>query len=310
MESNARNKVKNNGRNRTIMASQIIISKTTENVVSGSEKDVEHFDNNSLSLWWLGQAGFFLKFKNQSVLIDPYLSDFLAQKYKGREFPHIRMTPSPVDPEQLSQLDFVFCTHGHSDHMDPGTLPVLSRNNPFCKFIVPKAEKNTAIERGIDENRIITVNAGESFKLDNDIQLDIIPSAHEILKVNEFGEHSYLGYIIIFNNMRIYHSGDCIPYPGLSEKLRTLNIDVALLPVNGRDKYRNEKGIPGNFTFEEATSLCAESKIPNLIVHHFGMFSFNTVETGDFENKRKLLRDDGLNVIIPDQNNRYRLVKQ
>jgi len=291
------------------MASQIKILKTTEPVFSVPKIQEESWDNVSLSLWWLGQAGFCLKFKNYSVLIDPYLSDFLAQKYKGREFPHVRMMPPPVYPEQIRQLDFVFCTHGHSDHMDPGTLPVLSKNNPSCKFIVPKAEKTTAIERGVDENKIISVNAGESFKLNNDIKLEIISSAHEDLKVNERGEHFYLGYIITFNALRIYHSGDCIPYPGLSDQLKSFNIDMALLPVNGRDNFRNEKGIPGNFTFEEATSLCAECKIPNLIVHHFGMFSFNSVDVSILENKRKCIKYGHLNVIIPDQNFRYKIVK-
>lgn len=291
------------------MASQIKILKTTENIFSVSEIQLESSDNISLSMWWLGQAGFYLKFKNYSVLIDPYLSDFLAQKYKGREFPHVRMTPPPVYPEQIRQLDFVFCTHGHSDHMDPGTLPLLSKNNTSCKFIVPKAEKTTAIERGVDENKIIAVNAGESFKLNNDIQLVIISSAHEDQKVNKYGEYFYLGYIITFNNFTLYHSGDCIPYPGLSDKLKSFSIDVALLPVNGRDNYRNEKGIPGNFTFEEATSLCVECKIPNLIVHHFGMFSFNSVDVGVIENMRRLIEYDDLNVIIPDQYSRYRLIK-
>lgn len=292
------------------MTSDIKILKTTENIFSVSEIQEESLGNSSISIWWMGQAGFYLKFKNYSILIDPYLSDFLAQKYKGREFPHIRMMPPPVDPEQIMQLDFVFCTHGHSDHMDPGTLPVLSKNNTSCKFIVPKTEKTAAIERGVDENKIIAVNAGESFRLCNDILINIIPSAHEILKVNEYSEHFYLGYIITFNNIRIYHSGDCIPYSGLSDKLKNFNIDIALLPVNGRDKYRNEKGIPGNFTYEEATSLCVECKIPNLIVHHFGMFSFNTGEASVLENKRKLIGYDDLNVIVPDQHKRYKLVKQ
>lgn len=292
------------------MASQIEILKTKENIFYVPEIQVELSDNSSLSMWWLGQAGFYLKFKTHSILIDPYLSDFLAQKYKGKEFPHVRMMPPPVDPEQIEHLDFVLCTHGHSDHMDPGTLTILSKNIASCKFIVPKAEKTTAIKRGVDENKIIAVNTGESIKLNNDIQLDIIHSAHEILKVNENREHFYLGYVITFNNLRIYHSGDCIPYPGLVDKLKDFNIDVALLPVNGRDKYRNEKGIPGNFTFEEATSLCVECKIPNLIVHHFGMFSFNTVETDVLENNRKLIGYDDLNVIIPDQYSRYKLVKQ
>ncbi|MCK9413539.1 MAG: MBL fold metallo-hydrolase [Prolixibacteraceae bacterium] len=291
------------------MASQISVVNTNVKIFPVSQIPDETSGGNAISMRWLGQAGFYLKFKDYTILIDPYLSDFLAQKYAGKEFPHKRMMPPPINVEQIRQLDFVFCTHGHSDHMDPGTLPILSANNPSCRFIVPKAEKGTAIERGVTENRMIAVNAGESLKLTDEISVDIIPSAHECKKVNVNGEHFYLGYIITINNLRIYHSGDCIPYPGLSDKLKQFNIDIALLPVNGRDNYRSKRGIPGNFTFEEAQDICRESNIPNLIVHHFGMFSFNTVNPNHLEEKVKKIGCNGLNIVIPDQNIVYNILK-
>jgi len=287
------------------MASQIKIVATNENNIHVSGIQDEFSDINSLSIRWLGQAGFYLKFKDYSILIDPYLSDFLAQKYAGKEFPHQRMMPPPIDPEQIRGLDFVFCTHGHSDHMDPGTLPTLAANNPSCQFIVPKAEMTTAIERGVVDNRILAVNAGDSLRLTDEIRVDVISSAHETIKMNGNGDHYYLGYILTFKNLRIYHSGDCIPYPGLSDKLKQFNVDVALLPVNGRDNYRSNRGIPGNFSFEEATDLCRESNIANLIVHHFGMFSFNTVDPDLLKEKVKMCGCNGLDIIIPDQNSHY-----
>ena len=75
----------------------------------------------------------------------------------------------------------------------------------------------------------------------------------------------------------IYHSGDTVPYEGLQEELQRYQIQLALLPVNGRDELRRSKGIPGNFTLEEALDLCQRVGIAVLIAHHFGMFAFNTV---------------------------------
>jgi hypothetical protein len=63
----------------------------------------------------------------------------------------------------------------------------------------------------------------------------------------------------------------------LQEQLERHQIQLALLPVNGRDELRRSKGIPGNFTLEEAVDLCRCSGIPILIAHHFGMFGFNTL---------------------------------
>ena len=90
-----------------------------------------------VNLWWLGQAGFALKYAETLLLIDPYLSDFLAKKYQGKEFPHIRMMDAPIRPEELEQVRVVCCTHRHSDHLDPETVLPIAQNNPDCLFVMP-----------------------------------------------------------------------------------------------------------------------------------------------------------------------------
>jgi len=230
----------------------------------------------SLGLAWLGQAGFAVRSAGHRWLIDPYLSDFLAEKYRGTEFPHVRMMQAPVGPSELQGLDWVFCTHRHTDHMDPGTLPLLARHNPECRFVVPRAEMEAAHRAGIPAGRVTGVNAGESLGLSESITVHVIAAAHETLKINERGEHHFLGFIFKTPTWTLYHSGDCVPYDGLVDELLRHQIDVALLPVNGRDEYRASRGVPGNLTFVEARDLCTAVRIPFFIPHHFGMFAFNT----------------------------------
>src|ERR1700712_4628335 len=62
-----------------------------------------------LTLHWLGQAGFVIEFNRFRMLIDPYLSDSLAEKYKGTKFPHTRMMAAPILPDELDRLDLVLC---------------------------------------------------------------------------------------------------------------------------------------------------------------------------------------------------------
>ncbi|MDR3211754.1 MAG: hypothetical protein LBU79_07550, partial [Planctomycetota bacterium] len=39
-----------------------------------------------LYLYWLGQAGFAIRSPETLILVDPYLSDFLAKKYRNAHF--------------------------------------------------------------------------------------------------------------------------------------------------------------------------------------------------------------------------------
>jgi L-ascorbate metabolism protein UlaG (beta-lactamase superfamily) len=108
--------------------------------------------------------------------------------------------------------------------------------------------------------------------------VEAIPSAHEELWADDAGDHRCLGYVVTIGSVRLYHSGDCVPYPGQAELLAGRGIDAALLPVNGRDAYRLANGVPGNFTADEALDLCEAAGIPLLVGMHWGMFDFNTVD--------------------------------
>lgn len=254
----------------------------TEEKLHGSLANALRQPHRGTSLFWLGQAGFLLRLEDRVVLIDPYLSDSLAEKYRGQRFEHKRMMPSPIVPSELPRCDLVLCTHRHSDHMDPGTLPVLSRDHPDCRFVVPAAELKSAKTLGLCDDRLVPAVAGMTLRL---LGIDIMPvsAAHERLETDDAGQDRFLGYKLAERSTKLYHSGDCIPYEGLGHRLRELRIRLALLPVNGRDSERAGVGVPGNFTLDEAVSLCREVEIPTMIAHHWGMFDFNSCDPATIE---------------------------
>ena len=233
---------------------------------------------------WLGQAGFALRYDDLRIFLDPYLSDYLEKKYRGTNQPHERLMAAPIQLQEAERLDWVICTHQHSDHMDPETLPILASKSPACRFIIPRASQEHLLNLGVPNEQIVGINAPEEILLSSTCSVEAIPSAHETLEKNERGEYRYLGYIIRLGSMTLYHSGDTILYPGLADRVKTDQIDMALLPINGRGK-----GVPGNFTFDEAVHLCQTADIPYLIPHHFGMFAFNTVDPKIIEASAKQL---------------------
>ncbi|MBE7211143.1 MAG: MBL fold metallo-hydrolase [Gluconacetobacter diazotrophicus] len=238
-----------------------------------------------VSLCWLGQAGFLLRIGPAVVLVDPYLSDHLALKYRNGRFGHDRMMPAPIRPEELPRVDLVLCTHRHGDHMDPGTLPVLAEQHPRCRFVVPAAERRHAEQLPLPEDRLLFADAGVKLRPLAELPLEVepMPAAHETPERDERGSYRFLGYGMAIGGLRLYHSGDCVPFPPLPAIVRRFAPRIALLPVNGRDAARREAGVPGNFTPGEAVALCAEAGVPWLVPHHWGLFAFNTADPAVLE---------------------------
>lgn len=228
-----------------------------------------------VELAWVGQAGFLIRSAEVFIGIDLYLSDSLAKKYQGATYEHIRMMEIPIEPEALGDLEMLLSTHAHTDHLDKETIEAIYlQGSPL--FVGPRAEAQKALERGVGLEHAVFVSGFEVFEALG-VRIEVLPSAHETLEVDHVGNDRALGYIIELGDVRIYHSGDCVPYEGLEFLLRERDIDLALLPVNGRDVQRTQNGILGNFTAEEAITLVSRSNIPHLIVHHFGLFDFNTI---------------------------------
>jgi L-ascorbate metabolism protein UlaG (beta-lactamase superfamily) len=243
----------------------------------GSLADALRNPIEQLELYWLGQSGFLLRTRKVTWIIDPYLSNHLADKYRDHVFSHERMKPAPIAIEDLSALDYVFCTHIHGDHLDRPTLEAIAKNQSKTCFVLPGGIESEVSSLQIDHHRFIWAEADKSFWLEDEIEVVPLKAAHEDFEYDTRGRHRFLGYVFRCGEMTLYHSGDCIPYQGLAEKLRELRPDVALLPINGRSKELTEKKIIGNFSLAEAIELCLRAKIPAMMAQHFGMFAFNTI---------------------------------
>lgn len=262
----------------------------------------------TLSVRWLGQAGFLIGTGCGQLLIDPYLSDSLARKYAGKEFAHVRMMPAPVAAEALSGVTALLCTHRHSDHMDPDTLTAVLGGNRQCRLYAPRAERAHVLETlKVSPSQACFIDAGETVSIGPGVTLEAIASAHEDLTVDAQRQHHYLGYIVRAEGIAMYHSGDCVPYAGLAERLCENEIDIALLPINGRDAFRKSRGVPGNFSFDEAVDLCRAAGIGTLICHHFGMFAFNTAASETLERAASSSTEPV--VIVPSSDRVYRCEK-
>jgi L-ascorbate metabolism protein UlaG (beta-lactamase superfamily) len=231
----------------------------------------------TLHLWWLGQSGFLLTDGFTYVLLDPYLSDSLTEKYANTDRPYVRISRRVVDPARLGFVNIVASTHAHTDHLDAGTIKPILAANPELKIVVPEANRSIAAERlGVPPGSLKGVTEGHAY-ITRDIAFRGVPACHDTIDRDEHGHCKYLGYHITVGPYTVYHSGDTLWYDGLDATLRNMRVDFALLPINGRGQ-----GVAGNLTGAEAARLANHINAWVAIPCHYDMFEFNNTSPAEF----------------------------
>ena len=237
-----------------------------------------HAPPGSLGLFWLGQAGFGLCGTDTTVLIDPFLSDHPD-----------RLVPLAGRPETFDFVRAVLATHEHWDHLDLASWPALAAAAPRARFVAPRPVVEQVLAAGLSADRVIGAEADVELALGG-ARVFPIPARHGVHVSDAYtfgreisaGLYRYLGYVVELNGVRVYHAGDTIAYDGMAERLRRLRVDVALLPINGRDYYREQQDIVGNLTYREAADLAADAGVDLVIPMHYEMFAANAEQPGTF----------------------------
>ncbi|MBB6053611.1 MBL fold metallo-hydrolase [Armatimonas rosea] len=220
----------------------------------------------TLHVWWLGQSGYLVAYNGTRLLLDPYLSDSLTEKYAATDKPHTRMTERVVAPERLTGITAVTSSHNHTDHLDAQTLLPLFASNPSTRLVVPAENLPFATNRLGESAPVVGLAIGTSTTV-GDIRLTAVPAAHEELLP------CYAGFIVQLGPWTLYHSGDTIPYDGMEALLRPYKVDIAFLPINGR---LPERRVSGNLWGDEAARLAKAIGAKCAIPGHYELFAFNT----------------------------------
>jgi L-ascorbate metabolism protein UlaG (beta-lactamase superfamily) len=238
-----------------------------------------------LAIWWLGQMGVALKGSNQKLIyVDPILTDVVTQKIPGTAGKFERAFDPPVKPEEITNADFVLCTHEHLDHTDPLTLGPLAKASPQARFVTSGWAGDLLDEAGIETGRRQFPKPDQALDLDG-VKVWGIPAGHYEVENHPVKGYRWLSFLIDWGDVSFFHSGDTLLYPGYLEKIRSLpKADVALLAANGRDAAREAQDVLGNLLPSEAAWMAAELGWDVLLGGHNDLFVWNTLPPGELIN--------------------------
>jgi L-ascorbate 6-phosphate lactonase len=236
---------------------------------------------NSLAIWGFGQMGLGIKTPQSMLYVDLCLSDVVLKEESSL---WRRAYAPPISPEDIKSVDYYLVTHEHLDHLDPLTIAPIFKNCPSARFVCSGWCKKKLLDLGIPERNIIIPPVFQSIELgDSGIHITAIPTAHYNLDFDSEKGYRWLSYLIEANGVRFYHSGDTIIYPDYIAKLKELpQIDIGILPMNGRDYYRElDGGAIGNLYPAEAVRIAKDLTWDMLIVGHNDMYPFNCIPYSD-----------------------------
>ncbi|MDW8352626.1 MAG: MBL fold metallo-hydrolase [Anaerolineae bacterium] len=246
-----------------------------------AQMDALHVPPGALAIWALGQMGFALKGSGDGVIyVDPYLTGKSKEEAEPGEI-FYREFPPPVAPDEITNARAVLCSHEHLDHTDAGTIGPIARASPQATFVITGWSHPIADQAGIPAARRITPEVGRPITI-GDARVTALPSAHYQVEDDPAKGQRWLGFLIEWNGVTLYHSGDTVIYPGYVEMLKAQpRADVAIVPVNGRDAYRDSLGIVGNLLPLEAAWLARELGWDVLLAGHNDLFIGNCIGAGE-----------------------------
>lgn len=217
----------------------------------------------TLAVWYMGQESVIWKSAAGTVWIDPYLSPNPARRYG----------PFCAATDVRNAADVVLITHEHSDHLDPQSCAGIAQASPGARFIAPPICGPRLRDAGIDGERILTPTTGEPVAV-GEWRFTSVPCAHEEIDYTPERGHRWTGYIAEVGGGTYYHAGDTLACDELLAALLPWanRLDLAMLPINGRDYFRRAGDILGNFTFREAAEVALRLSPGLTVPMHYDLF--------------------------------------
>jgi L-ascorbate metabolism protein UlaG (beta-lactamase superfamily) len=166
-------------------------------------------------LTFLGHSTVLIAIDELRILTDPILRTWLGP---------VRRQVAAVLPELFADIDVVFISHGHHDHLDLGSLKRIP-GRPTV--LVPRGMGRIAARAGLGP--VEEVVAGDRLLIDR-VRVEVVAARHSGRR-EPFGPDGEAIGCVVDGSAAVYFPGDTDIYPEMAE-LRG-RLDVALLPVWG-----------------------------------------------------------------------------
>nr|WP_315035129.1 MBL fold metallo-hydrolase [uncultured Chryseobacterium sp.] len=172
-------------------------------VVPSKDIHWKQLSNDWPALVWLGHSSYFLKMDGKNILVDPVLSGSASpipgsgKAFKGSDV---------ITVEELPDIDYLFISHDHYDHMDYETLTQLK--DKVKKIIVGLGIGAHLEHWGYRPDQIIEKDWWETIDLGEGFAVTVTPARHFSGRSIWSANTLWASYVLETPSKKLYLGGD------------------------------------------------------------------------------------------------------
>ena len=181
---------------------------------------------------YLGQACTLIEVAGKRILTDPWLTE---GAYFGTWFHTHLLADASITPTTVPKdVDHIFLSHEHEDHLDRETLRHFPADVPvlICRFATPKFKRHL---QGFGLTNIVEVPSGDTLDIGNGVEVTV------------FGTAEYTNDAAVLvkgDGCTVFNETDCkLGYADL-ERLARERIDIGFYMFSGANWYPMMYGYP------------------------------------------------------------------
>jgi L-ascorbate metabolism protein UlaG (beta-lactamase superfamily) len=224
-------------------------------------KEIDMIKNNrtDFSITWVGHSTFLIQINGLNIITDPVWAKWMGVQ--------TRLTEPGIAINELPEIDIVFISHSHYDHLDFNSIKRL-KGNP--KFYVPVGLKSKFVKKGYQN--VVECEWWEKLD-DKGLIISFVPAQHWTKRTVTDTNSSHWGGWIIEDkkiNRSVYFVGDTGYFRGFKEIEKKFNIDIVLMPIGA---YEPEWFMSvSHINPENAIKAFLELKGKTFIPMHYGAY--------------------------------------
>ena len=256
-------------------------------------------DSVKVSVLMIGHSSTLVQIYDKVIIFDP----FFNKRFGGVL---LRRTEPGINLDSLHQLDAVFVSHSHMDHLSFSSLDILFSKFPKSKLVFPEGLEYYLPDFGVDMFRIEKTDTDSKRFIGKPVfvsGMKVTPvyayhsGGRYAFDTYAWKEEGVTGFIIEYKDVCFYYAGDTgyhdKAFKYIGEKF---DIGVSLVPI-GPCRNCDSTGFWHHTSSIEALDLFKDIKADYMIPVHYGTVRYFTDENKPLQVLNNLV--DSLTVYKP-----------